>query len=618
MENPNCLVTKSNFSTVLAELAREPFLALDTETTGLRPYHDDKIIGISFAGPKSEWYFNLNPEADHLLDVPDESVVMGPDEVHQLCVFLNFPQTKWFLANAKFDLHMLSEHLGVAVSGEIHDVLSAARVLRNDFRYDLDLCTKRAGIGEKSTAVEDYIMANDLWDWREIPGNKTRKKDLHFWLVPLPILASYAAHDARLTFDLGVKQIADLAAVDAHNPLKLPPIAPVWANEVRLVQTVFEMERDGALVDIEYCRDAASREEARIYASERRFQDLTGLPFADSFKTLMRAFEGIAVPGAKKAKLSDGSPRPCYDSDVLRGISHPAAAVVLEHRDAKSRLGFFNGFLYHADEHARIHPDYHPDGAKTGRFSCSNPNLQNLTKPDEDEPENDPYPVRRAFISPPGFFWAMFDYDQQEYRLMLDYAGARALIDRVLAGADVHQATADLVGIPRSLAKNANFAKLYGSGLARLAKTIGKTTAEAQAIVDAIDAAAPEVRILTRRATRTAEERGYVVNWLGRRCFFDDPRLCYRAANALIQGGAADVVKVAMPRVRELLKGRRSKLILNVHDELDCLVHDSEKDVLPKIKEIMETVYPYRYLPLTVSPSFSYKSLADKTDGYPS
>jgi DNA polymerase-1 len=221
----------------------------------------------------------------------------------------------------------------------------------------------------------------------------------------------------------------------------------------------------------------------------------------------------------------------------------------------------------------------------------------------------------------------MPDWIQMEYKLMLDYAASligemTPLVKKVLNGEDVHQATADLVtalGSPltRSRAKNGNFATLYGSGLDTLAATLKCGREEARVVKESIFRASPEIRGFIRQVMRTAEIRGYIFNWLGRRSYFPDPRFAYRAPNYLIQGGCADIMKVAMNRVDEYLLNKRSKMLLSIHDELLIEVHEKELFVCEEITQIMETVYPSRYLPLTASAEWSETSMGAKSKGFP-
>lgn len=221
----------------------------------------------------------------------------------------------------------------------------------------------------------------------------------------------------------------------------------------------------------------------------------------------------------------------------------------------------------------------------------------------------------------------MIDYDQMEYRLMLNYAaslpshlvqknGVLALIEDILGGKDVHQATADLAGISRKQAKTANFALLYGSGNKLMADRLGISEAEAKGIRRAIFDAAPEVEILIRKVMGVAEKRGFVVNWFGRRCNISDSDKSFRGPNYLIQGGCADIVKVAMNDCALYLSDFETNMVLTIHDELVFEGPRAEAQVvIPVVKTIMETIYSSKHLPLTCGVDHSTLSLADKKEG---
>lgn len=283
-------------------------------------------------------------------------------------------------------------------------------------------------------------------------------------------------------------------------------------------------------------------------------------------------------------------------------------------------------------------------------------NCQNLTNPDKYETEEAPelYSVRKSFIPREGFFFALIDYSQVEFRILLDIAGANSLINEVLNGHDVHTATANVSGTTRKEAKTTNFLTAYGGGVVKLAQNLYETKGsksqlgviykqmfgwrlsdaeklaeptvtqslrdhntplirKAYDIQQSIFRAAPEIKDLLKSVQRTAENRGYVRNWLGRRYQFNDKRWCYRAPNHLIQGAAAEVIKIAMNRVDDLLMGCESKMILTIHDELIFEIKFGEEHLVDKIKEIMESVYPYNRLPLLVDVEYSYTNLCDKS-----
>jgi DNA polymerase-1 len=630
------LVTRSNFDHFLQTWGCAQHLALDTETTGLRPYHGDRLFSIALA-PLADpgtpigkllgtpaAYLNFWPYADM-----DKEAILTPAHLERLrdSLFADASKT-WYIHNAKFDLAMLAAS-GIQLAGEIHCTKAIARVEYNEhLNYDLAACGERIGI-QKDDRVERYLEENKLWEWETIPGKKQRKKNYFFTRVPFDIIAPYALQDARVCAGLAVHQTQALGELDAEHREshgatggELPGVLHIVRNEKRLTRTVFEMERVGVKIDRPYCVRAARYESDRAATAARDFARETGRPYAASPKL----FAEIFASERDKWQLTEKG-NPSFESDVLEKFDHPAAKLVLKLRDAKSREDFYNGFLYHADADDVIHPNFNPDGTVTGRFSSSNPNLQNLTS--EEGQEEQEFLVRRAIIPRPGYVFIMPDYDQMEYRMMFDYAcqlwgSETEIVTRIKRdGLDPHQATADAVtamGFPleRKKAKNGNFAILYGAGDKTLAATIKATVLEAKKLRQNIFQAAPEIEKFVDKVIELATKRKYIINWAGRRSYCPNPRFAYQFPNRLIQGGTADVNKFALNGIADYFRGMKSRLVLTIHDENPCEIHESEIETAPRrVKEIMESIYPAKYLPLTAGMEWSATSLADKKKGFP-
>jgi DNA polymerase-1 len=532
------------------------------------------------------------------------------------------PARTWYLHNAKYDLHILANE-GLRLAGKVHCTQAGARLEANDhFTYNLSSCAERIGL-EKDDAVEKYIAENHLWEHVTIPGKKIRKKNKYFDKVPPRIIVPYGLRDAEVTARLAWHQETTFAALTAQMPPGVPPLTRLHQNECELTKVVFEIERVGVKIDRAYCERAVLFEESRKDNAARLFKDAVGEEFKASPKLFAKVFES----DRERWELTEKG-NPSFESDILKNFANPLAKVVLEYRDAKSKADFYQGFLYHADSNDIVHPNLQADGTKSGRFSSTEPNFQNLTSEEDEEELAQEFVVRRALIPRPGFIFIMPDYDQMEYRMMFDYACRGVgyetdIVKRIKAGHDPHQATADAVtamGTPltRKRAKNGNFAFLYGAGYATLAKTIGGSIDEARRLKNAIASSAPEVALFVEQVSRAAVSRQFVFNWAGRRAKFDNPRFAYKAPNYLIQGGCADVMKFAMVEVHRFLADKKSRMVLTVHDELLIEVHESElATVPPKVKEIMESIYPWKYLPLTAAMEHSRVSFADKTKGFP-
>jgi len=619
-----------------------PKVSFDTETTGLMPYKNHDLFALVMTGQSDEgerrtYYWNFR-------DYNCDSIVWPKTKIKMLQPIFN--QGTRFAHNAIFDMHFLAKH-GIEFNCDIHCTMIQARVLRNDLMsYSLDSCVKRELGLEKDDRVETYIEENKLWDWVSIPGKTQRDKNKKFDLVPQEIIQPYAEKDAELCLELGLKQEADFAkdeiecAESGHKSLRA-----VRENEMRLTKVCFDIEREGFLVDLEYCEKAIKHEDKRIEAASLAFLKETGEELTDSGDFLAPHFERIGFP----LGLTEKGNYEVQDS-FLEATGHPLAKIIQEHRDASKRSNtYFKNYRHYADAEGRIHASMKQAGTKTGRFSYQIPNLQNVPKMDDDTSD---FPVRRAFIPEKHHTLVMIDYNQMEFRMMLDYAKQNDLIRQIQNGHDPHQATSDLTGLSRRHAKILNFGLLYGMGLSKLAFSMKDLTPLERVALIAYDRledkrqaksllppeqygivkpildemkafklkyfeALPMVESLIQNCTNSAIDRGWVFNWTGRRFHFEDPRFAYRATNSVIQGGCADVVKRAMVALHPGLPTFGVKMGLQVHDEIVLNVPSDDLRCVNKIKETMEVTYPHQKMQLTCSVSHSQTSWGDAKEGLP-
>lgn len=640
------VVTKARFREVLETLKKEPCLALDTETYGLRMYHGETIFSIILS-TETPHYFNFK----NYDDVSDDCV-LGSEELDSLNKELfSDPLKTWYIAKAaNFDLPHLGQR-GLEIEGAIHCVVAIGRVVFND-RRQLGLEAQLPDIGlVKDSTVEDYISKNKLFTLKDIPGKKQRDKQKHYDKVPFDLIVPYGCSDATSTYKLGKYQEEVIKKTDLEYEAFTKSgrsLKNVYENEKRLVKTIYRMKTHGVQIDRGYCAKAIRYEEDRAEKAREEFKKLTGETYASSSKLFEKVFESERGAWSYTEKGN-----PSFDSDALARLQSDAAKQILKLRDAKSRSDFYHGFLHHSDSKGVLHPNFNSEGTTHGRFSSSEPNFQNLTaeavaeckacgeeietlekecpKCKSQDLNHFEFTVRRAIIPRPGYVLIMPDYDQMEYKFALEMACkvADKLTDlgaKVKAGFDFHDATGDEVfhrsghRYPRKIIKVANFLTLYGGGPSVMAKNLGVTVPEAKKIQNSIRSSIPEINAYIQTIIKIAEQRGFIVNWFGRRCHFTDRNFTYKAPNYHVSGGCADVVKLAMNRIDEYLlsEGKKSKLVMTVHDELPMEIHESEIDTVPrKVKEIMESVYKSQYIPLTTGMEFSLKSLGDKIKGYP-
>lgn len=597
------IVDKYKFDEITEMLDRQKVLSVDTETTGLYPYKDDKLFSIIIGTHHDGYYFNFSntytSSGRFVLDTSHYFTLKN--------IFAN-PKRIWFMHNAKFDMAFLAK-MRFDVGGTIHDTKAIERITFNEFQsYKLADCAKRIGL-KKDDSVEEHIKTHKLYTQKKLAHKKSKVKFLHYDQVPWDLITKYGVQDAKITYTLGETQIGKIRCISKAAKITQTPIIKLYATETKLTRTVYEMERRGVKIDKEYCVQASAYEEEEMQKEQVKFWDLTSLEYKDSPKLFKEVFKDCDV----KARTPTG--KISFDKDSLKEINNPRSRCILKIRKHKSNCEYYRSFLYFCDRDGILHTNFKPDGTGTGRFSCTDPNLQNLTKNEsieEDEEEDKEFWVRAAIIPREGYIFAMFDYKSMEYLMMLDIANEEDLIKKVKGGLDVHQATADLAGITRKQAKTVNFAILYGAGIKKLAGMLGVPESEARRIKEALFKAAPRVRKFISDTISDAEDYKRIVNWAGRISHFPDHNFAYKAPNYLIQGGCADVIKIAMNNIADYLEDFKSKMILTIHDEIVVEVHKSESLVIPEIKKIMEAAYKGRNLALTCSVETSDKSLAHR------
>jgi len=598
------LVSPENFNQYIEELLQEVEYGLDSETQGLE--WSDRLFSIIFATSKCSYYFNFQ-------DYKDGAPVLDLSLVLSDLQRIFRAEATFYASNIKFDMLMLKKE-GLELHGNYFCTASQGRVFQNNLMsYSLAKWAERLN-EKKDDAVEHYIAANGLYTTVDIPGKKLQVKRKHFDRVPMDIIQPYAEHDARLHLKVGKYLQNQIEKMP--NPSRAMPIN-IMHNEVKLTKVCADIEFAGIRIDVDYIRGAIEYEKEKAKEALEEYKKLSGeYEFVDSPKALNEVFINCGYTGIPRTDKGN----PSFTDENLSHLGGPLADSVKKIRFHEKRIGtYYSSFLYYAGKDGFIHPNMRQGGTETGRFSYSEPNLQNVPK------ENDSYSskssiVRKSFIPREGYCFVMIDYNQQEYRMMLDYAGEHKLIKEVLNGTDVHQVIADQVGVSRTTAKTLNFAILYGGSANLIADLLKIKIPEAQALLDKYYLRLPNVRRFKKEVIDKGKMRGYVVNWAGRRCHINDANWAYILPNHLIQGGCADVIKFAMVRIHDLLQGRKSSMVLCVHDEILFEMHPTEFELLPEIIDIMESVYtPFNKMKLTTSVEHSWTSwgAVDIVEGLP-
>lgn len=354
------IVTKENFDSILNHLKGCPRLSLDTETTGVRPFHGSLPFSIIIGVSREEaYYFNLW----RYLDI-DQNLVIPLDKIKALNELFSMEKT-WFMHNAKFDMHILKT-IGLEITGKIHCTQITALLLDNQRQhYSLESLAPLVGMA-KDSSVEDYIDEHKLYTMEDVPGVKKKNKNKHYFRVPFDIISKYGEMDAMVTFALGEWQLSEMERLDRtlrHNHSSLPPISDVYETECELLKAVQDMEWRGAKIDTKYCREALVHEEGRCAEAIALFKRVTGKEFKASGKLFAEVFAD-----QKDRWVYTDKGNPSFAADILREFVGDAANAIRAYMDAKSRANFFNSLLYHVDSNGYVHASLDQDGTVTGRF----------------------------------------------------------------------------------------------------------------------------------------------------------------------------------------------------------------------------------------------------------
>ena len=551
-------------------------LSLDTETTGTDPISAE-LVGMSFSFEENQaFYVPVPPDGEEAQKIVN---IFKP-------VFENEKIIK-VGQNIKYDLLVL-ENYGVTLKGKMFDTMIAHYVLQPELRHGMDYLAE-IYLKYDTIKIEELIgpKGKNQKNMRDLPPNEVYK---------------YACEDADVTLKLKnvlEGELAENGVKDLFEEIEMP-LVPVLAY----------MERNGVRIDTEALKETSRHFTARMNQIEEEVHQLAGTNFniASPKQVGEILFEKLKiVEKAKKTK----SGQYVTSEEVLESLKgkHEIVGKILEHRGLKKLLGTYIDALPQLinPKTGRIHTSFNQTVTATGRLSSSNPNLQNIPVRNEDGKE-----IRKAFIPDDGCEFFSADYSQIELRIMAHLSEDPHMIEAFNEEQDIHAATAakiykePLEGVTReqrSKAKTANFGIIYGISVFGLAERLNVDRKEAKALIDGYFETYPHVREYMDKSIRSAREKGYIETIFKRKRYLPDINSHNavvrgyaerNAINAPIQGSAADIIKVAMVRIyqRFMKEGIRSKMILQVHDELNFSVLPEEKE---KVKQIviseMESAY---------------------------
>ncbi len=559
-----------------ARMAAAGEVALDTETDSVAPTRA-RLVGMSFALVPGEAYYV--PVGHDYLGAPAQ--IPKERALAVLRPVLENPGIRKTGQNVKYDLIVL-EREGVRLAGVARDTMVLSYLLEPNWGKH----------GLEKLAL--HYLQETKTPYADIVGRG--KKELTMDKVPVERAAPYACQDAALALELGAvlwDKASSRGLVRLYEDIERP-----------LIGLLARMEILGVRVDPAVLKSMSKELEGEIGRLEKEIHALAGGAFnINSPRQLADIlFHKLGLPTARRTKITKG-----YSTslDILEELAavHPLARHVLEYRQmAKLKSTYADALPQLIDPATgRIHTSYNQTVASTGRLSSSEPNLQNI-------PARGPWGTRfrRAFVPEKGYLLLAADYSQIELRVLAHLSGDPTLIDTFLADRDVHEETARLVfgeaagEEARRRAKIINFSIIYGTSAFSLAKELGTSAGEAQKFIDRYFAERPRVREYLDRVVEETRERGTSETIFGRQRQVPELRMPDRtlqqagrriALNNPIQGSAADLIKVAMLRVDRALGSRklRTRMILQVHDELVFEVPEDEKDLAgPLVREAME------------------------------
>ncbi|MBK9661944.1 MAG: DNA polymerase I [Nitrosomonas sp.] len=557
--------TEADFDEWIRRLNAAQLVSVDTETTSLSPMQA-KLVGISFCIESQQAAYL--PLMHNYTGVPAQ---LSIDWVlSRLKPWLENAEKPKLGQNLKYDKHVFANH-GIELNGIAHDTLLQSYVLESHRPHNMD-----------SMALRHLDIKTISYD--EVTGKGVNR--IGFDEVAIDIATQYAAEDADITLRLHQHLYPSIKNDDRLDYI-------YREIEMPILDVLFAIERNGVLLDYKLLQNQSHELGGKLQTLEQQAYAIAGQPFnLNSPKQIQEIlFNQLKLPIIKKTPTGV----PSTDEDVLQqlALDYPLPKLLLDYRSlAKLKSTYTDKLPLMMDRNTgRVHTNYSQAVAVTGRLASSDPNLQNIPVRTSEGRR-----IREAFIAPPGFQIISADYSQIELRIMAHISQDEGLLKAFAAGEDIHRATAaEVFGIPldqvdqeqRRYAKVINFGLIYGMSEFGLAAQLGIERSAARAYMERYFARYPGVERYMQLTREKAKQMGYVETVLGRRLWLPEinnangnrRQGAERAAiNAPMQGTAADIIKLAMIAVLNWLQQDklRSKLIMQVHDELVLEVPDDE------------------------------------------
>ncbi|WP_367772216.1 DNA polymerase I [Flavobacterium sp. WC2421] len=563
---------------LLQNLLKQTSVCFDTETTGLDALHAE-LVGVSFSYEKGKGFyvpFSENQEEAKIL-------------IEKFIPFFENESIEKIGQNLKYDLKILSNY-GVSVEGKLFDTMIAHYLINPDMRHNMDILAETY-LKYSPKSIETLI-------------GKKGKNQKSMRDVDLEEIKEYAAEDADVTFQLKEQFAVELEKTETKKLFE--------EIEIPLVKVLADMEKEGIRLDTDFLKSLSHDLDNDIKKLEATIYEIAGEHFnlASPKQLGDILFDKLKIGGAKQKKTKTG--QYATGEEVLSYLANENQIVkdILDWRQLiKLKNTYVDALPNQVDPITlRVHTDYMQTVAATGRLSSNNPNLQNIPIRTERGRQ-----IRKAFVArDENYTLVSADYSQIELRVIAALSGEENMIKAFQNNEDIHKSTASKVfDVPleevtreqRSHAKTVNFGIIYGVSAFGLSNQTSLSRSESATLIEAYYKTYPRLKSYIHEQIEFARENGYVQTVLGRRRYLKDinsQNAIVRggaernAVNAPIQGSAADIIKIAMINIHEKLKTEnwKSKMLLQVHDELVFDVHNSELEkIQPMIKHEMENAF---------------------------
>ena len=563
---------------LLQNLQNQTSVCFDTETTGLDALNAE-LVGIAFSYEKGKGFYVPFPENQ------DEALVL----IEKIKPFFENEAIEKIGQNLKYDLKILSNY-NITVKGKLFDTMIAHYLINPDMRHNMDILSETY-LKYSPKSIEELIGKKGK--------NQRSMKD-----VPLEEVKEYAVEDADITYQLKEHFQPILEKVGTKKLFD--------EIEIPLVEVLADMEKEGINLDVDFLKAMSKDLAEESNALEQNIYETVGETFnLASPKQLGEIlFDKLKIGGPKQKKTKTG--QYATGEEVLSYLAKDNEIVrnILEWRQlVKLQSTYVDALPNQVDAKTkRVHTDYMQTVAATGRLSSTNPNLQNIPIRTERGRQ-----IRKAFIArDENYTLLAADYSQIELRIIAALSGEENMIKAFQNNEDIHKSTASKVfNVPleevtkeqRSNAKTVNFGIIYGVSAFGLSNQTDLSRKEAAELIEAYYQSYPKLKAYMSEQVDFARENGYVQTVLGRRRYLKDINSANamvrggaerNAVNAPIQGSAADIIKIAMINIHKRLiaENWKSKMLLQVHDELVFDVHNSELEkIQPMIKSEMENAF---------------------------